>query len=257
MSWIFVKQTGTTVWTPSQLSNVWGWYKADAITGLADGDSVATWLDESGNNRTMSLAASSTSVLKTGVLNGLPVVRLTAGSYSHAAAINGSCCVSMAAVLERNTTGGTTAYVSGSAGTDATRSFLFGTINGSQLYFATFGTATYDYRPLHTWSDNAFKVITASSDHGNGTFRASVDGTATNSVTGLTTGNLRNTATTTFIGKGSGVGSHFGDYAELVLFDAAIGEANMQKVEGYLAHKWGLEANLPAGHPYENAAPTV
>jgi hypothetical protein len=24
-----------------------------------------------------------------------------------------------------------------------------------------------------------------------------------------------------------------------------------QKVEGYLAHKWGLTANLPADHPYK------
>lgn len=29
------------------------------------------------------------------------------------------------------------------------------------------------------------------------------------------------------------------------------------KLEGYLAWKWGLEANLPSGHPYKNGAPTV
>jgi hypothetical protein len=28
------------------------------------------------------------------------------------------------------------------------------------------------------------------------------------------------------------------------------------KAEGYLAHKWGLEANLPSGHPYKSSAPT-
>jgi hypothetical protein len=30
-----------------------------------------------------------------------------------------------------------------------------------------------------------------------------------------------------------------------------------QKIEGYLAWKWGLQANLPVDHPYKNAAPTV
>lgn len=30
-----------------------------------------------------------------------------------------------------------------------------------------------------------------------------------------------------------------------------------QKVEGYLAWKWGLVANLPIDHPYKNGAPTV
>jgi len=29
-----------------------------------------------------------------------------------------------------------------------------------------------------------------------------------------------------------------------------------QKLEGYLAHKWGLTANLPAGHPYKTVGPT-
>ena len=30
-----------------------------------------------------------------------------------------------------------------------------------------------------------------------------------------------------------------------------------QKVEGYLAHKWGVAGNLPANHPYKASAPTV
>jgi hypothetical protein len=30
-----------------------------------------------------------------------------------------------------------------------------------------------------------------------------------------------------------------------------------EKIEGYLAHKWGLTANLPGGHPYKTTAPTV
>jgi len=29
------------------------------------------------------------------------------------------------------------------------------------------------------------------------------------------------------------------------------------KVEGYLAWKWGLVANLPSGHPYKNLPPYV
>jgi hypothetical protein len=30
-----------------------------------------------------------------------------------------------------------------------------------------------------------------------------------------------------------------------------------EKIEGYLAWKWGLEGNLPIGHPYKSAAPTT
>ena len=30
---------------------------------------------------------------------------------------------------------------------------------------------------------------------------------------------------------------------------------DVQKAEGYLAHKWGLEGNLPSDHPYKSSAP--
>ena len=30
---------------------------------------------------------------------------------------------------------------------------------------------------------------------------------------------------------------------------------DFQKAEGYLAHKWGLEGNLPSDHPYKSSAP--
>ena len=31
---------------------------------------------------------------------------------------------------------------------------------------------------------------------------------------------------------------------------------DVQKAEGYLAHKWGLTSNLPVSHPYKSVAPT-
>ncbi len=30
-----------------------------------------------------------------------------------------------------------------------------------------------------------------------------------------------------------------------------------ERIEGYFAHKWGLAANLPVGHPFQTTAPTV
>lgn len=46
-----------------------------------------------------------------------------------------------------------------------------------------------------------------------------------------------------------------GKVAEIILLSAALTDANRQKVEGYLAHKWGLTANLPSDHPYKSAPP--
>ena len=44
---------------------------------------------------------------------------------------------------------------------------------------------------------------------------------------------------------------------EIVLVPYVISTSDRQKLEGYLAWKWGLEADLPAGHPYKTTPPTV
>ena len=43
--------------------------------------------------------------------------------------------------------------------------------------------------------------------------------------------------------------------AEVILCDYPVNAEERQKIEGYLAHKWGLAASLPAEHPYKSAAP--
>lgn len=52
------------------------WLKADAITGLVDNDPVALWIDSSGNNNDAAQAtAAERPIYKTGIVNGLPIVR--------------------------------------------------------------------------------------------------------------------------------------------------------------------------------------
>ena len=48
-----------------------------------------------------------------------------------------------------------------------------------------------------------------------------------------------------------------GYIGEVIILNESVSTAVRQKIEGYLAWKWGLEANLPGGHPYEDYAPTV
>ena len=42
---------------------------------------------------------------------------------------------------------------------------------------------------------------------------------------------------------------------EILIFTRKLGLSEEQKVEGYLAHKWGGTAALPASHPYKAVAP--
>jgi hypothetical protein len=46
-----------------------------------------------------------------------------------------------------------------------------------------------------------------------------------------------------------------GQIAEIILFPSVLSQADRELVEGYLAWKWGLVANLPSNHPYKNDYP--
>lgn len=48
-----------------------------------------------------------------------------------------------------------------------------------------------------------------------------------------------------------------GQIGEIILFSSALSDLDRIKMEGYLAHKWGLLANLPSDHPYKTGAPTT
>lgn len=73
--------------------------------------------------------------------------------------------------------------------------------------------------------------------------------------TATATGNTSSNAVSPlFIGRTYGAFLD-GKIGEIIFFDAALSATNRQRVEGYLAHKWGLSGNLPNDHPYKNSAP--
>jgi hypothetical protein len=44
--------------------------------------------------------------------------------------------------------------------------------------------------------------------------------------------------------------------SEIVIYNQVLSTAQRQQVEGYLAWKWGLQANLPTStHPYKAIKP--
>jgi hypothetical protein len=45
------------------------------------------------------------------------------------------------------------------------------------------------------------------------------------------------------------------NYWEGAISEIIVAFDDYEKIEGYLAHKWGLEANLPSDHPYKTKAP--
>ena len=52
-----------------------------------------------------------------------------------------------------------------------------------------------------------------------------------------------------------GTRSAVGKTCEILGFSSNLGTSDRQKLEGYLAHRWGFAASLPGGHPYLSAPP--
>ncbi|MCY4645038.1 MAG: Ig-like domain repeat protein, partial [Bacteriovoracales bacterium] len=50
-------------------------------------------------------------------------------------------------------------------------------------------------------------------------------------------------------------GHWLGNIREIIMFDSTLDTDDRQKVEGYLACKWGLQGRLSSGHPYRTTCP--
>jgi hypothetical protein len=58
-----------------------------------------------------------------------------------------------------------------------------------------------------------------------------------------------------YLGGNEGTANYDGYIAEVLHFLRTLSDEDMKRIEGYLAHKWGLTAELPIGHPYKDSPP--
>ena len=104
------------------------------------------------------------------------------------------------------------------------------------------------------------RIVGAESDWSAATAQIWIDGVGSGATaTGQGSGSTSNTdSNESTLGGTNSVSSQniTGDIAELICVQGILSTSDRQKVEGYLAWKWGLVANLDAGHPYKSAAPT-
>ena len=79
------------------------------------------------------------------------------------------------------------------------------------------------------------------------------------SVTNFTISTTPGMATNLMVGarliSGGLRGSFFGNICEIIVYTVALSTSQRQNIEGYLAQKWGLTANLQVGHPYKSTFP--
>ena len=59
------------------------------------------------------------------------------------------------------------------------------------------------------------------------------------------------------IGCNGATSTWAGRVGELIVCNTAPSQADREKLEGYLAHKWGIAGNLDAAHPYKSTPPSL
>jgi hypothetical protein len=128
------------------------------------------------------------------------------------------------------------------------RSLAFGAGSWQQEYYSGFTNITA--YTANVWALVSLEFVGTSSAtfYLNGVaYAATASGTGTN-TTGLKIGSYNNDG-------GYGTFNANFDCAEILVYGANLTQSQRQRVEGYLAWKWGLQDKLPTSHPYYKFRP--
>lgn len=257
-------------WTPENLTESLDvWVDASSITSLSNNDQLNTWtnLGSLGNfSRDATNSTSGYPRYVTNVLNGLPGIEFPTSSGTRMFGPNTSsgnttksriaCAVWKTGKLSGasqiiNRTG----YVEINVGRTANRTNI-GWWNGS--FTSTVGTTIIN-------TSNSY-ITTGVWDKNGGARIIFVNGNQQAQTTGLTTTWTYNVNQSTIIGNNAYGSVAFAQYFQGYVFEAIIylvdsydteAESERKKIEGYLAHKWGLVSDLPKDHPYKNSPPQL
>ena len=241
---------GPKLWRPDELgASLAPWLDAEYTDSITlNGSNVAQWNDKSGNDShaTQPTAASQPTYTLNG-LNGKPVLTFD-GIDDFMSVLDFNNAVSLALI---GSGGGAAApLISGAAPELFSPAW---NTNGASIQYR--GRTEITVRQVNFGAAaNAFSIGFISLDAANSEVRLSGNGGAQTSFS-----QTINSADTTIntLGRDFLGAQQFanGRIAEIVVASSLLSTGNRQKLEGYLAHKWGLIANLPSDHPFKFTPP--
>jgi len=228
------------LWTPSNdLENVVVWFDAqdaDSLTFLPSTSFVTAWADKSGHNRNADVITSYYPGYNATALNGKPTLRF-----------NGSNA-DLATAAFTDTNGTAFAVVDG----DYTTTFpdYDGIVGGVSDYVGLVGRGGTAL--IYTGTPYATNLVT------DGSFNFDLTGTIgdPHMLCGFDiTPAVMTTGVRIGMDRINAVRRWDGSIGEIILYRTALSTSDRQRVEGYLAWRWGLVGNLPPSHPYRNRPP--
>jgi hypothetical protein len=278
------------VWSPAEISTALWLDAADASTVTTDSGAVSQWNDKSGNALTFTQTGSNRPAIGSNTLGGKNVLTFTAansqclvGADSLNSVWTGSGwhLFAIARATTMTIINSILTKIGDSTQSENQRQLSWamrdlGGIKASQLFtsYSLIGTS-FTVARSEAILDNTYYLLNVSYDNTAGTVGATanttarvqhiVNGAQQSEVVTASGGNLgaiQNGTARLAIGASAGsTGTVYaipfgGDIAEIIALPSVATADTRQRIEGYLAHKWGLEANLPNDHPYKTVGPT-
>ena len=251
-----------TVWNPSMLSTALWLDAADSSTITEVGGAVSQWNDKSGNSRhaVQATVANQPVYTASSLINNKPAIDFTTDRAATLVTptipnntIVSNLPIFVLGVFYNRYSGSSFQSPIGARPAGGSWWTFLRPVGGTDMEIGFHAGAQYwsgDY------STNQSALISWSVDSTN-TLNTHLNGVLIQSaLVGPFSAQLDSPLT---IGAGSNPDTsedYEGLIGEIVFLTSELSDANRQKLEGYLAHKWGLTANLPSDHPYKLVGPT-
>ena len=254
---------------------------ADAGTIFASGSEVTQINDKSGNGRNFTSTSGTRPSTGIATLNSKNILSFDADFLTSASAastwkfLHDSTGSSVFAIVKFGASSNPDAAYSlmgtngfSSLNTGLTISYddrVSQSRNNSILIFATLsqvGLFVLNNLAQDSVTPNNVQIISALTDPGNATaanrsiIRVNAGSELKNSIANSTSSTDNPTFTLQIGSTGASTAPLTGELAEIICISGIASTTNRQRIEGYLAHKWGLTANLPSDHPYKTVGPT-
>ena len=230
------------------------WVDADDASTISHtGDDITAWNDKSGNDRHLSTVGG-TPTTGTRTINGLNAIDETAAEYLATSAdvtfLNGGK-YHIIAVAEWDAYH-QHSYIAGIVPNQGGRNERV--LHGYHGDDSTWMISQFSSDAQHPVSAVAGPVLVVSSALSSGS-QVYLNGTLENTH-GSQPGPLNALAGSKLaIGYGEGLNGMDGAIGEVIVVKGDLSDEGRQLIEGYLAHKWGLEGSLPGDHPYKSTSP--
>jgi hypothetical protein len=231
------KFTGTafyTVFSPLSIPGCALWLDASDSSTVTGSSPITGWTDKSGNNQSVTI--NSGPEYGTTQQHGKKTMYFSGNSITTSIPTAvGTGDFTLIAVWNPYSVGLFTVL---SLGTSQSSSQSLG-YNGSLFNFYQFGSYESHYVTSPKWAVQIGTRIASVK-------KVYVTGTG---ATPSTSDTFDEQDTTVVIGNGDTF-SITGEVAEILIYTGTMSDSNRQQLESYLAQKWGLTADLPAGHPF-------